>query len=395
MYVRPFRKDALHNSSTMTNPDTLAAGGVQSLQEFQALMDAAVDGIVLIDHTGKVLAFNRAAERVFGYSAAEVMGSNVNTLMADPDRGTHDEHLARFVLTRTSHVLGRGREVEARRKDGSIFPVFLSVGVVEGAEPPRFVGFIQDISFRRRADEETHRLKERLTHVSRLATVGEMSAGIAHELNQPLTAVANYAQACDRLLGMPDPDIEEVRGALRQITAQAVRAGDIIRRLRALARNDVMKREPTDINLLIGELGELIQLDAKAHDAQYKPQLAAKLPPAEIDRAQVQQVILNLVRNALEAVCENSSEPRQVTVSTQLLPAGEVEIAVCDNGPGISPAIASRLFDPFCTTKPHGTGLGLAISRTIVKSHQGTLEHRANVPSGACFAVRLPLVKQD
>jgi two-component system sensor kinase FixL len=393
MYVRAFDLAALHNSSTMTNPAT--ASGVHSLQEFQALMDAAVDGIVLIDHTGKVQAFNRAAEQVFGYSAAEVVGSNVNILMAEPDRDTHDGHLARFVLTRTPHVIGRGRQVEARRKDGSIFPVFLSVGAVEGAEPPRFVGFIQDISFRRRAEEETHRLKERLTHVSRLATVGEMSAGIAHELNQPLTAVANYAQACDRLLGMLDPDIEEVRGALRQITAQAVRAGEIIRRLRALARNDVMKREPTDVNVLIAELGELIQLDAKAHDAQYKPQLSAKLPLAEIDRAQVQQVVLNLVRNALEAVCESSGEPRLVTVSTQLLPDGEVEIMVCDNGPGISPAIAPRLFDPFCTTKPHGTGLGLAISRTIVKSHQGTLEYRANVPSGACFAVRLPQVKQD
>ncbi len=371
------------------------AEGVHSLEEFQALLDAAVDGIVVIDHTGKVQSFNRAAERVFGYAAAEIVGSNVSILMPEPDRSAHNEHLERFLRTRTPRIIGRGRQVEARRKDGSIFPVFLSVGMVDGAEPPRFVGFIQDISFRRRAEEESHRLQERLTHVSRLATIGEMSAGIAHELNQPLTAVANYAQACDRLLGMPDPDIEEVRGALRQITAQAVRAGDIIRRLRALARSDVMKPEPTDINILIGELHELIQLDAKAHDAQYNVQLAASLPEVEVDRAQVQQVVLNLVRNALEAVSESSSQPRQVFVHTRLLLEGDLEIAVCDNGPGVSPAIASRLFDPFCTTKRHGTGLGLAISRTIVKSHQGTLEYRPNVPLGACFAVRLPLVKRD
>jgi two-component system sensor kinase FixL len=379
----------------MTNPDTPAAQGVHSLEEFQALLDAAVDGIVLIDNTGKVQAFNRAAERLFGYSAAEVMDSNVSILMPEPDRSAHDDHLARFVQTRVPHVIGRGREVEARRKDGSIFPVFLSVGVVEGAEPPRFVGFIQDISFRRRAEQDTHRLQERLTHVSRMATVGEMSAGIAHELNQPLTAVANYAQACDRLLGLPDPDIEEIRGALRQITAQAVRAGDIIRRLRALARTDVMKREPTDINLLIEELTDLIQLDAKAHDAQYKLELAAPLPLTNADRAQVQQVILNLVRNALEALGESSGGPRQVTVRTKLLSEGDVEIVVCDSGPGVSPDIATRLFDPFCTTKPNGTGLGLAISRTIVKAHQGTLEYRPNVPNGACFHVRLPLEKQD
>jgi len=358
-------------------------------------MDAAVDAIVLIDHRGRIQAFNRAAERLFGYAAAEVSGANINILMPEPDRSAHDGYIDRFVATRLPHIIGRGREVEARRRDGSLFPVFLSVGAVEGSEPPRFIGFMQDISFRRRAEEDTHRLQERLTHVSRLATVGEMSAGIAHELNQPLTAVANYAQACDRLLGLPDPDIEEIREALKQITSQAVRAGDIIRRLRALARNDVTKREPTDINLLVSELSELIQLDAKTHDVQYKPYFAAGLPQVEVDRAQVQQVILNLVRNAVEALAETSSTPREVTVRTQELADGTVEITVCDNGPGVSQTIAPRLFDPFCTTKTHGTGLGLAISRTIIKSHQGTLDYRPNTPCGACFIVRLPLTGQD
>ena len=352
-----------------------------------------MDGVVVIDHTGRVQTFNRAAERLFGYRAEEVLGSNVSMLMAEPDRSEHDRHLARYVKTRAPHVIGRGREVEARRKDGSIFPVFLSVGVVEDGESPRFVGFIQDISYRRQVEENTHRLQERLTHVSRLATVGEMSAGIAHELNQPLTAVANYAQACDRLLGLPDPDIGEIREALKQITAQAVRAGDIIRRLRTLARNDVMKREATDINRLIRELTDLIQLDAKAHDAQYRLELAATLPPANVDRSQVQQVILSLVRNALEALSESTLSPRQVAVRTQQLPDGDIEITVCDNGPGVSPAIAPNLFDPFCTTKPNGTGLGLAISRTIIRSHQGTLEYRPNLPAGACFTVRLPLTQ--
>lgn len=358
----------------MTKPDTLA--GLRTAEEFQALLDAAVDGIILIDHQGKVQAFNRAAERLFGYRAEEILGANISVLMPN---GDHNDH-----------VIGRGREVEARRRDGSVFPVFLSVGVVEGTEPPRFVSFIQDISYRRRAEEEAHRLQDRLTHVSRLATVGEMSAGIAHELNQPLTAVANYAQACDRLLGMPDPDIEEIRAALQQITAQAVRAGDIIRRLRTLARNDVLKRESTDINPLIDELSDLIQLDAKAHNVQYELDLSATVPPVHADRAQVQQVILNLVRNALEALSESSSSPRRVAVRTRRLPEGDAEIAVCDNGPGISPAILRHLFDPFCTTKPHGTGLGLAISRTIIKSHQGTLEYTPNLPRGACFTIRLP-----
>jgi two-component system sensor kinase FixL len=380
---------------TMMKSDAFATAGSHSVEEFQAIMDAAVDGVVLIDHRGRIQAFSRAAERLFGYSAAEVLGANVSMLMPEPDCSAHDGYIARFVATRVPHIIGRGREVEARRKDGSLFPVFLSVGTVEASEPPRFVAFVQDISFRRRAEEDTHRLQERLTHVSRLATVGEMSAGIAHELNQPLTAVANYAQACDRLLGLPDPDIEEIREALKQITSQAVRAGDIIRRLRALARHDVTKREPTDINLLVSELSELIQLDAKTHDVQYKPDLAARLPQVEVDRAQVQQVILNLVRNAIEALGETTRTPRQVTLRTQDKADGTVEIAVCDNGPGVSQSIAARLFDPFCTTKTHGTGLGLAISRTIIKSHQGTLDYRPNTPCGACFTVRLPLTVQD
>ena len=363
--------------------------------EFQALLDAAVDGIVIIDHQGCIESFNRAAEGLFGFAASEILGANVNTLMAEPDRSAHGGHLARYVTTRIPHVIGRGREVEARRKDGSTFPVFLSVGAVQGAEPPRFVGFVQDISFRRRAEADSHRLQERLTHVSRLATVGEMSAGIAHELNQPLAAVANYAQACDRLLALPDADIEEVRAALQQITTQAVRAGDIIRRLRALARSDAMRREPTDINLLLGELDELIQLDAQAHATHYRLEGGADLPLVNIDRAQIQQVILNLVRNAFEALSETAAGARQVTVSTRLLPLGELEIAVCDNGPGVSRGISARLFEPFCTTKPQGTGLGLAISRTIVRSHHGSLDYSTNTHRGARFAVRLPLTGEE
>jgi two-component system sensor kinase FixL len=381
----------------MTTSDATGSADTHSLEEFQALMDAAVDGIVLIDHQGRIQAFNRAAERLFGYPAEEVHGSNISALMAEPERGAHDRDLARHRPTFEPHIIGRGREVEARRKDGSVFPAFLSVGAVEGVEPPRFVGFVQDISFRRRTEEDAHQLQKRLTHVSRLATVGEMSAGIAHELNQPLAAIANYAQACDRLLGMPDPDIDEIRQALTQITEQAVRAGNIIRRFRALTRNDVMKREPTDINMLVSELTELIQLDAKAHGVQYKAVLANGLPLAPVDPAQIQQVILNLVRNALEALGESTTTPtpRRVAVRTQLLPEGEVAIAVCDNGPGVSSVIAPRLFDPFCTSKAHGTGLGLAISRTIVKAHQGSLDYHPNTPFGACFTVRLPLAEQD
>ncbi len=234
------------------------------------------------------------------------------------------------------------------------------------------------------------RLQERLLHVSRLATVGEMSDGSAHELNQPLCAVANYAQACDRMLAMPDPDIAEIRGSLQEITAQALRAGEVIRRLRSLARPQQARRELTDVNPLIAELTDLIQSDAKHHQVRYRFEAAPELPQVRVDRPQIQQLLLNLVRNSIEALADTPAEGREVVVRSVRTPTGEVEISVSDQGPGVSEGIAPHLFAPFCTTKSAGTGLGLAMSRTIARAHSGTLDYRPNVPAGACFVLTLP-----
>ena len=357
--------------------------------ELQALLDSAVDGIVIIDHGGCIQRFNHAAEELFGYQAAEVVGGNVSILMTEGDRAAHDGYLSDYLSTRIPHIIGTGREVTARRKDGGVFPAELTVGVVPLSEPPRFVGFIHDVTAERRAEEDAIRLQDRLMHVSRLATIGEMASGIAHELNQPLAAIATYAHACDRLLSLASPDIEEVQTALREIAGQAVRAGDIIRRLRGLARTEEVRRGPSDINTVITELTDLIQTDAKAHGVEYRLELARDLPKVTVDRGQIQQVVLNLVHNALEALALGRVDAREVAVCTRLTAEGDVEICVCDNGPGVSEKIVDRMFDPFCSTKPAGTGLGLAISRTIVRMHEGTLKYHPNAPTGACFAVRL------
>jgi two-component system sensor kinase FixL len=372
-------------------PLSAMAADPASPQELNALLDAAVDGIILINDAGLIQVFNRSAERLFGYESAEVIGRNVSMLMTENDQGAHDSYLARYAATRVPHIIGKGREINAQRKDGSMFPALLSVGVVADAEPPRFVGFVHDITARRQSEEDGIRLQERLMHVSRLATIGEMASGIAHELNQPLAAIATYAHACDRLLGLPEPEIEEIQTALRDIAGQAVRAGDIIRRLRSLARAENPQHGPADVNAVIGELTDLIQSDAKAHGVAYRAELAPDLPQITLDRAQIQQVVLNLVRNALEALALAQLDAREVVVRTRRTPEGEVEIVVCDNGPGVDSQIADRMFDPFCTTKADGTGLGLAISRTIVRAHGGSLEHSPRVPVGACFAIRLPL----
>jgi two-component system sensor kinase FixL len=369
------------------------AGDLHLSQQAQALLDAAADGMFILDEQGCIQGFNRAAERLFGYSRQEVLGRDVNLLMPDPDRGA-GRSPASGRATWMMGLAGHGREIEGRRREGSSFPAFVSIGMTEGAEPPLWVGIVRDISIRRRAEEELHRLQERLTHVSRLATAGEMSAGLAHELNQPLAAVANYAQACNRLLALPAPDIEEIRDALQQITTQVVRAGDIIHRLRAFARNDALRREPTDINVLVGELTGLIQLSAKEHEVHYELELAPSVPKVEIDRSQMQQVILNLVRNGLEALGDCSPQGRQLTLRTRPVEDG-VEIVVCDNGPGVSADMASRLFEAFSTTRSSAMGLGLASSRTIVRAHRGSLDYTPNSPTGACFTVRLPRVSRD
>jgi two-component system sensor kinase FixL len=355
------------------------------------MLDAAVDGVVLIDHRGLIEAFNRSAERIFGYTSAEVLGRNVGILMTDADQAQHDQYMRRYLESGVPHIIGRGREVIAQRKGGASFPIFLSVGVLpHGKKKPQFLGFVRDLTPEREALSQQEALRERLILVSRLAMVGEIASGIAHEVNQPLAAITNYAWASQRLLGAPDPDIGEVRAALQEIGAQAVRAGEIIRRLRRLARGPEMRRETSSVNALVSEVTELARSEAVRHEVRYELDLGADVPALNIDGGQIQQALLNLLWNAVHALNSSVASPKQVRIRTRMTPERHIEIDVCDNGPGIPKALAPRLFEPFFTTKQHGTGLGLAMSRTIAEAHGGTLSYRANIPAGACFIMRLP-----
>ena len=233
-------------------------------------------------------------------------------------------------------------------------------------------------------------LLQRLTHVSRLATMGEMAAGIAHELNQPLTAIASYAQACDWLLARGSTDTAEIRDALQQITAQGLRAGEIIRRLRNLVRTPDTERVLADCNGLVEELRGLALTDARVHNVRLQLELAPDLPQVLVNRVEIQQVVLNLVRNAIEALENVPPESRDILLRTAAGAEDSVEISVTDTGPGVDQKIVDRLFAPFVTTKTAGAGLGLAISRSIVEAHKGTLRYRPQSAGGACFMLRLP-----
>lgn len=233
---------------------------------------------------------------------------------------------------------------------------------------------------------------QRIMQVSRLATIGEMASGISHELNQPLAAIANFAQAATRLLSASSADLEDIRDALRQITEQALRAGEIICRFRNLMRHQKLTLEPASLNDVITEIESLTHADARSSGVTVDLELARDLPQVSLDRVQVQQVLLNLLRNSIDAMQSVPLGQRAVRISTaHSSDAGDVQLVVADSGPGVAEQMRERLFMPFATTKEQGTGLGLVISRSIVEAHRGRIEYQPNQPRGARFVVTLPI----
>jgi two-component system sensor kinase FixL len=484
----------------------------------QALMEAAVDAIIVIDHHGRIQAVNESCRRIFGYRSDELLGNNVSMLMPEPDRSAHDAHIAGYLATGKAAIIGVGRQVQAQRSDGTVFAASLSVGQVPRTSPPRFVGLVrditreieatnalklerdrsnaylelndailltldgerritevnargsellgapaadlvgrdwlafaaagtereraalvlqqaetsgasrerefdsrdaagrprkihwrciarrhadgspagwlcsgQDVTDRAREEADRHRAHQHLTRIARLATMGELATGMAHELNQPLTAITTYARACERYLEMAQPDLDEAREAAREISAEGLRAGATIHRLRRLVRTDVDEdRTSVDVNALIEELRDTMTADARSHGCLLDLALAPGLPSIVAHGPQLQHVLLNLVRNAFEAVADMPADDRRVAIETAAVGAPGIEIRIHDNGPGVDPAILDEMFEPFRTTKPQGTGLGLAISRTIIQSHKGTIRVEPGSSGGATFVVTLP-----
>ena len=370
---------------------------------FNALLDAAVDAIILINPQGRITRFNLAAERMFGYTEAEVAGHNVSMLMPDPYRSQHAGYLRRYATTGQRRIIGIGREVTAQRKDGSTFPIDLSVGEFQAAEqrPAQgrraddetpahgYVGIIRDLTERKAQTREAEALRARLTHVGRIGTLGEMVSGIAHEVNQPLTAISNYASACRRMVAAGTMGGAELTGTLEKIGAQAERAGQVIRGLRALVRRRDEVREPLNVNRLIRDVSKLVDFEMRQAGFRLEMSLAEPLPAATGDAVQIQQIVLNLIRNGLDAMLERAGGD-SIEVATSAAD-GFVEIRVRDSGPGIPAAVADRLFEPFFTTKPQGIGLGLSICKSIITAHGGQMTAETAPDGGAQFRVRLPI----
>jgi len=359
----------------------------------QSVLDTVPDATIVIDPDGTMTSFNSAAVRQFGYQPEEAIGRNVNMLMPAPYREQHDGYLHRYLTTGEKRIIGIDRVVVGRRKDGSTFPMRLAVGETRTDGKISFTGFIRDLTERQESEARLNAAQGELARLSRLNELGEMASTLAHELNQPLAAIANYVQGCLRLLNqLSDGNVEMMRGALQETAKQALRAGDIIRHLREFTTRGDTDKAPEDIKKLVEEAGALALVGSRERGIRTEFEFSADDAAVLVDRIQIQQVLTNLMRNAIEAMRDTSR--RELVVRTMGNDERSIRVEVADTGPGIAEEIAERLFQPFVTSKASGMGIGLSISRRIIQSHGGDLTYHRNDAGGATFSFTLPIVQE-
>ena len=358
---------------------------------FDALMDAAVDAIILIDREGLIERFNRAAVEMFGYEESEVRGQNVSMLMPQPHRARHDGYLSRYRETGEAAIIGQGREETALRKNGETFPILLTVGEFRQKDVRKFVGFVRDLSESRAAQEKVRQLEAQLAHADRLVALGELTAGIAHEINQPLTAIAAYADAGRALIdrgGDSSPD--DMISICERIGEQSRRAAEVVQRLRRLVRSGTVVKARHDINQIISNVLLLFEYEVIRTGIQIEYDPVPDLPAIYVDDVQIQQVLVNLVKNSLDALVDSGTGNGMIRIAADR-EGSELAVAVTDNGPGVSDQDREHLFEAFFTTRAQGVGLGLSICKSIATAHGGNL-HYSRTGAGACrFTLSLPL----
>jgi two-component system, LuxR family, sensor kinase FixL len=355
----------------------------------RSILDTVPDAMIVIDGAGIIQSFSAAAERMFGYSEREATGQNVKVLMPEPDRTRHDGYIARHRSTGERRIIGIGRIVTGKRRDGTTFPMHLSVGEMESGGEPYYTGFIRDLTEHQQTQAKLQELQSELVHVSRLTAMGEMASALAHELNQPLAAITNYMKGSRRLLaGSQAPNIHKIEGAMDRAAEQALRAGQIIRRLRNFVSRGESERRVESLAKLIEEAGALGLAGAREQSVQLRFNVDPLADSVLVDRVQIQQVLVNLFRNALEAMAQS---PRRELIATNRKVADDmIEVEVSDTGPGFHDDVKPNLFQTFFTTKETGMGVGLSISRSIIEAHGGRMWAENNDAGGATFRFTLP-----
>lgn len=358
----------------------------------ESMINAVPDAIITIDEGGLIRFFSAAAARMFQYRAEEVIGQNVNILMPAPYSIEHDGYLDRYLRTGEKRIIGLGRLVVGRRKDGTTFPIELAVGEALAKGKHVFTGLIRDVSDRQETERRLHEVQSDLIHVSRLSAMGELASALAHELNQPLTAISNYLLAARQLVQRGPEHAERASEIIEKSIEQAMRAGQIIRQLRSFVQKREVERAPVEIGNVVDEASALAFIGLKEKGIRVAVERQDELPEVSIDRIQIQQVLINLIRNAVDAM--EGGERRELIIRTSRDDGG-VRISIIDTGSGIPRDVEEKLFQAFVTSKPTGMGVGLSISRNIVEAHNGRLWFEPNPSGGTIFHLALPLSARD
>ncbi|QGP79197.1 sensor histidine kinase [Sphingobium sp. CAP-1] len=370
----------------VADDDTDALSDAHSLEQalLGSILATVPDALIVIDLHGRIVSFSAAAQRMFQYAQSDVLGENISMLMPSPDRERHDGYIDHYRTTGEKRIIGVGRLTAARRRDGSTFPIELSVGEVQDQGRRLFTGFIRDLTERQQAERRVADLQSELAHASRVTAMGTLASALAHELNQPLTAIANYMEAARDLLAMPgEVDREMLAEAMDESAKQALRAGEIIRSLREFIRRGETVRQPEPMRALLAEGAALAFIGTDSRGIDMDVQVDRAVDKVLVNRVQLQQVIINLVRNAVEAMQDRPVRILRLTAA----PAEDdkVEVVVADSGPGLDPDMSRTLFTPFTTSKATGMGVGLSISQTIIEGHGGRIWATPSPWGGAAF----------
>jgi len=353
-----------------------------------SILATVPDALIVIDVRGQIVSFSAAAQRMFQYAESDVLGENISMLMPSPDRERHDGYIDHYLKTGERRIIGIGRLTSARRRDGSTFPIELSVGEVQDEGRPLFTGFIRDLTESQQAERRVADLQAELAHASRVTAMGTLASALAHELNQPLTAIANYLEAGRDMLDADGPvDRELLREAMAESASQALRAGEIIRSLREFIRRGETIRQPEPLRGLLAEGAALAFIGVDSRGLDMDISVDPRVDKVLVNRVQLQQVIINLTKNAVEAMAGGPARILRLSAIPAPSPtdAGRVEVIVADSGPGLAPEMSRTLFTPFTTTKPSGMGVGLSISQTIVEGHGGRIWAEPSQWGGTAF----------